>query len=181
MRVQAWLKAAILAAIVVMGMGADASANILVVIDKTSQRMSVTVDGAQRYVWPVSTGRPGYSTPSGSFTPFRMEADHFSQEWDDAPMPYSIFFTRQGHAIHGSYHGGLGEPRSHGCVRISPSNAAILYALVQQEGLGRTKVVLTGTEPGGGGFGFGGFGFGGNRGGPFGPGGNHPGMFLFGQ
>ena len=181
MRVQAWLKAAILAVFVAVAMSGAAWANILVVIDKTSQRMSVTVDGAQRYVWPVSTGRPGYSTPSGSFTPFRMEADHFSQEWDDAPMPYSIFFTRQGHAIHGSYHGGLGEPRSHGCVRISPSNAAILYALVQQEGLGRTKVVLTGTEPGGGGFGFGGFGFGGNRGGPFGSGGNHPGMFLYGQ
>ena len=182
MRAVVWLEALILAAVVAIGMGSTAWANILIVIDKTSQRMSVAVDGAQRYVWPVSTGRPGYSTPSGTYTPFRMEADHFSQEWDNAPMPYSIFFDRQGRAIHGSYHSGLGQPLSHGCVRISPSNAAILYALVQQEGLGRTKVVLTGTEPGGGfGFGFGsGFGFGGNRSVPFG-GGNHSGMFLFGQ
>jgi lipoprotein-anchoring transpeptidase ErfK/SrfK len=163
MRARTLLKAAILAAFVAVGASGAAWANILILIDKSSQRMSVTVDGVNRYNWPVSTGRPGYSTPSGSFTPFRMEADHFSQEWDDAPMPHSIFFTRQGHAIHGSYHGGLGEPRSHGCVRIAPSNAAILYSLVQAEGLGRTKVVLTGTEPGGG-FGFG---FGGNQGGMF--------------
>ena len=182
MRAAGWLKAMILGAFVAVGVSSAAWANILVVIDKTTQRMSVTVDGVPRYVWPVSTGKPGYSTPSGTYTPFRMEADHYSQEWDDAPMPYSIFFDRQGRAIHGSYHGGLGEPRSHGCVRISPSNAAVLYALVQQEGLGRTKVVLTGTEPGGGfGFGFGsGFGFGGNRSDSFG-GRNHSGMFIFGQ
>jgi hypothetical protein len=160
---RAFLKAAILATFVAVATSGAAWANILIVIDKTSQRMSVTVDGVQRYTWPVSTGRPGYSTPSGTFTPFRMEADHFSQEWDDAPMPYSIFFTRQGHAIHGSYHSGLGAPRSHGCVRVSPSNAAILYSLVQAEGLGRTKVVLTGAEPSGG-FGFG---FGGNQWGMF--------------
>jgi lipoprotein-anchoring transpeptidase ErfK/SrfK len=158
MNARAFFNAAILAVLVGIGTSGAAWANILIVIDKSSQHMSVTVDGANRYNWPVSTGRPGYSTPSGTFTPFRMEADHFSKEWDDAPMPYSIFFTRQGHAIHGSYHSGLGAPRSHGCVRISPSNAAILYSLVQAEGLGRTKVVLTGAEPSGG-FGFGLFGF----------------------
>ena len=150
MRARTLLNAAILAAFVVVGADGAAWANILILIDKASQRMSVTVDGVNRYNWPVSTGRPGYATPSGTFTPFRMEEEHFSQEWDDAPMPYSIFFTRQGHAIHGSYHSGLGTPRSHGCVRISPTNAAILYSLVQAEELGRTKVVLTG-----GGFGFG--------------------------
>ena len=150
MRPRTFLKAVILAVLVVASASGTARANILILIDKASQRMSVTVDGVKRYNWPVSTGRAGYSTPSGTFTPFRMEAEHFSKEWDDAPMPYSIFFTRKGHAIHGSYHSGLGTPRSHGCVRISPSNAAILYSLVQTEGLGRTKVVLTG-----GGFGFG--------------------------
>src|ERR1700690_1712581 len=134
-----------------------ARAEVLVRVDKAAQIMTVTVDGEQRYAWPVSTGMADYDTPAGDFQAFRMEADHFSQEWDDAPMPYSIFFTRQGHAIHESYHSGLGAPRSHGCVRISPTNAATLYSLVQAEGLGRTKVVLTGTEPGGGfGFGFGG-------------------------
>ncbi|MGC2589216.1 MAG: hypothetical protein WA445_23540 [Pseudolabrys sp.] len=53
----------------------------------------MTVNGEERYVWPVSTGHSGYDTPSGDFQPFRTEKDHYSQEWDDAPMPNSIFFS----------------------------------------------------------------------------------------
>src|ERR1700692_3989305 len=95
-----------------------ASANILITVDKTAQRMTVAVNGETRWSWPVSTGIPGRDTPSGKFQAFRMEADHFSKEFDDAPMPHSIFFTKVGHAIHGSFdtrH--LGSPASHGCVR----------------------------------------------------------------
>jgi hypothetical protein len=124
---------------------APASASILITVNKSTQQMTVAVDGATRWTWPVSTGRPGYDTPSGRFTAFRMEADHFSKEWDDAPMPHSIFFTAKGHAIHGSFETRhLGSPASHGCVRLSPGNAAKLYALVEEEGLPNTKVVLTG-------------------------------------
>lgn len=127
---------------------APASAHILISIDKSAQRMTVTVDGAHRYTWPVSTGRAGYATPSGSFRTFRMEEDHFSKEWDDAPMPHSIFFTTEGHAIHGSYDmKRLGTAASHGCVRLAPANAAKLFALVKEEGLSNTKVVLTGNAP----------------------------------
>ena len=79
-----------------------AHAALLIQVDKSAQRMTVTVDGKQLYDWPVSTGGGGYDTPSGSFKPFRMEIDHTSDEWDDAPMPYSIFFTKIGHAIHGT-------------------------------------------------------------------------------
>ena len=76
-----------------------------------------------------------------------MEAEHFSKEWDDAPMPHSVFFTKQGHAIHGSFDTKrLGSPASHGCVRLSPTNAAKLFSLVQQEGLPNTQVMLTGSE-----------------------------------
>ena len=64
--------------------------------------MTVEVDGRPLYQWPVSTGKAGYDTPNGKFKAFRMERDHFSKEWDDAPMPFSIFFTQKGHAIHGS-------------------------------------------------------------------------------
>ena len=81
-----------------------AAARLLIEIDKSTQRMTVVRDGAPLYRWPVSTGARGYATPSGSFTPFRMEKDHFSREWDDAPMPHSIFFTKVGHAIHGTEH-----------------------------------------------------------------------------
>ncbi|MGA7490208.1 MAG: L,D-transpeptidase [Xanthobacteraceae bacterium] len=109
--------------------------------------MTVAVDGATRWTWPVSTGRRGFATPSGSYTAFRMEKEHFSKEWDDAPMPYSIFFTRQGHAIHGSYETKrLGTPASHGCVRLQPANAAKLYALVERRGVGNVTVVVTGGD-----------------------------------
>jgi hypothetical protein len=125
-----------------------ASASVLIRVDKAAQIMTVTVDGAQRYAWPVSTGMADYDTPAGEFQPFRMERDHFSREWDDAPMPYSIFFTQEGHAIHGSYdvkH--LGRPASHGCVRLAKANAAVLFALVKEQGVKNTKVTLTGEIP----------------------------------
>jgi len=122
-------------------------AEILIQVDKSAQRMTVSRDGETLFNWPVSTGRPGFATPSGSYTTFRMEAEHYSKEWDDAPMPHSIFFTKLGHAIHGSYDTKrLGTPASHGCVRISPSHAATLFALVKKDGLANTKVVLTGSE-----------------------------------
>ena len=94
--------------------------------------MTVAVDGVERYRWPVSTGLPSYETPNGSFRAFRMEEDHYSKEFDDAPMPHSIFFTKIGHAIHGTDSvNRLGSPASHGCVRLSRENASKLYALVQ--------------------------------------------------
>jgi hypothetical protein len=122
-----------------------AFASILITINKLEQQMTVTVDGVAKYHWPVSTGRFGYGTPSGTFHPFRMEATYFSKEWDDAPMPHSIFFTGQGHAIHGTPHTAtLGRPVSHGCVRLSPANAATLYSLVTAEGMSNTTVVVSG-------------------------------------
>jgi len=132
-------------ALIVFTARAPASAAVLIMINKSSQQMTVEVDGELRWTWPVSTGQLGYDTPSGRYTAFRMEADHFSKEWDDAPMPHSIFFTQQGHAIHGYLDTrNIGRPASHGCVRLTPENAAKLYALVQQQGLPNTKVVLTG-------------------------------------
>lgn len=126
---------------------APAYADLRITVDKSLQLMTVDVDGRTRYVWPVSTGAPGYDTPSGQFTPFRMEADHFSKEWDDAPMPNSIFFTARGHAIHGSSHKSIGRPASHGCVRLEPKNAATLFALVKQAKMANTRIVLTGETP----------------------------------
>src|SRR5258707_4365827 len=124
-----------------------AQAKIDITIDKNAQLMTVAVDGVERYHWPVSTGIPSRETPNGSFRAFRMEEDHFSKEFDDAPMPHSIFFTKIGHAIHGTdSEGRLGTPASHGCVRLSRDNASTLYALVQQEGVLNTTVTLTGSS-----------------------------------
>jgi lipoprotein-anchoring transpeptidase ErfK/SrfK len=135
------------------------AAQIAIVVDKTAQRMTVSVDGQERYVWPVSTGMADYATPTGAFAPSRLAKTHFSREWDNAPMPHSIFFTDAGHAIHGSRATGrLGTPASHGCVRLAPMNASILFNLVAAEGTGNTRIEIVGTDPIGTGFagGFGG-------------------------
>src|SRR5947208_13360259 len=124
-----------------------AQANVSITIDKNAQQMTVAVDGVERYHVPVSSGIPFYETPSGSFRTFRMEEDHYSKEFDDAPMPHSIFFTKIGNAIHGTDSvNRLGSPASHGCVRLSRENATTLYALVQQEGVLNTTVTLTGSS-----------------------------------
>jgi len=126
----------------------SAHADVLIKVNKSSQRMSVLVDGQPRYSWSVSTGKTGHETPVGSFTPSRLAKDHASKEWDNSPMPHSIFFTHRGHAIHGSNATRrLGRPASHGCVRLAPANAAKLFALVKRTGLQNTKIVIQGDEP----------------------------------
>ena len=92
-----------------------APARVLITVDKATQRMRVTVDGKLRYSWAVSTARAPYRTPAGTFHPLWLAKVHYSKEWDDAPMPYSIFFTAAGHAIHSSRAiRQLGRPASHG-------------------------------------------------------------------
>jgi hypothetical protein len=141
------LPALLLALGLACGAAQPACANILIQIDKPSQIMTVSVDGAVRYRWYVSTGATGYSTPPGSYKPFRMEVMHYSQEWDNAGMPHSIFFTSRGHAIHGSNHPGMGTPVSHGCVRLTLNNAATLYQLIAARGMADTTVIVRGPDP----------------------------------
>ena len=114
-------------------------------VDKVSQHMRVSVGGVQRYDWLVSTGGQGFDTPSGNYHIFRMEKEHFSEEWDNAPMPYSMFFTGIGHAIHGSYHvKALGTRASHGCVRLAPENAAVLWDLITKAGFKNNTIAIKG-------------------------------------
>jgi lipoprotein-anchoring transpeptidase ErfK/SrfK len=148
MRTNRLIAPLIAATVAVLMLGQAANADLLITIDKSAQRMTVMVNGNQLYVWPVSTGGRGYDTPSGSFRPFRMEIDHTSDEWDNAPMPYSIFFTKTGDAVHGTYEQrSLGRAVSHGCVRQSVKNAATLWKLVKQEKMANTTVVLSGAVP----------------------------------
>jgi hypothetical protein len=122
-----------------------AQAKVLITINKSTQSMSVAVDGAALYNWAVSTGRSGHDTPNGDFRAFRMERDHHSKEWDDAPMPHSIFFTQGGHAIHGSYEiKKIGTPASAGCVRLAPEHAKKLFALIEEQGVLNTNVKIVG-------------------------------------
>jgi lipoprotein-anchoring transpeptidase ErfK/SrfK len=120
-----------------------AHAGVVVQIDKSSQRMAVSVDGMTRYSWPVSTGRSGYGTPSGVFHPQLMARRWFSRRYYNSPMPHSIFFYG-GFAIHGTYElSRLGGPASHGCVRLHPSHAAALFALVARNGPRNTRIEIS--------------------------------------
>jgi lipoprotein-anchoring transpeptidase ErfK/SrfK len=122
-----------------------AGASVTVRVNNTSQTMSVAVDGMPAYSWRVSTARPGYQTPPGSYRVRRMERMWYSRKYDMSPMPYALFF-RGGYAIHGTYSvGQLGRPASHGCVRLSPGNARTLFSLVQEHG--GARVVVTGLTP----------------------------------
>jgi lipoprotein-anchoring transpeptidase ErfK/SrfK len=122
---------------------AIAQADVLAKISLSGQRMNVYVNGTPVYNWPVSTARPGYRTPVGTFRPTALVRYHRSTIYDGSPMPHSIFFLR-GYAIHGSYEvKHLGRPASHGCVRLHPKNAAALYSLVQKHGPGNTVIQIT--------------------------------------
>lgn len=122
---------------------APACAAVEVNIDLGTQRMHV-VSSTGTYDWPVSTAREGYVTPTGTFPVDHLEAMHRSKKWNNAPMPHSVFFY-YGFAIHGTYETRhLGHPASHGCVRLSPANAAKLYSMVSAEG---GTVNISGTPP----------------------------------
>ena len=121
---------------------ARADAGVLVTVDKTAQQLTVEVDGAVRYRWPVSTARWGYRTPNGTYRVERLERTWYSRKYDWSPMPYSIFFNG-GYAIHGSYEiSRLGRPASHGCIRLHPKNAAVLFELVKERRSATTIVVV---------------------------------------
>ena len=120
----------------------SASAAIVVDIDRSVQRMAVIVDGVPRYNWRVSTARRGYISPPATYHPEMLARHWFSRKYYNSPMPHSIFFYG-GFAIHGSYEiSHLGRPASHGCVRLDPGNAAVLFGLVQREGMSTTTIVI---------------------------------------
>lgn len=103
-----------------------------ITISKSHQMMQVDSDYGS-YQWRVSTARRGYVTPTGTFHPYSLQPMHYSKKYDNAPMPHSIFFSG-GYAIHATPHtGNLGRPASHGCVRLSPANAATLYSIVKRD------------------------------------------------
>ena len=132
-----------LSGLLVFALPAAALAQVVAHISLSTQRMNVSVNGVPRYNWAVSTARPGYRTPTGTFKPTALFRYHASTIYSGSPMPYSIFFLR-GYAIHGSYETKyLGRPASHGCVRLHPSNAAALYSLVKAYGPSNTVIRIS--------------------------------------
>lgn len=120
-----------------------ASADVVARISKSGQTMDVYVHGTHTYSWPVSTGRGRYATPSGTFRPKRLERRWYSTRYNGAPMHYAVFYSG-GYAIHATTEvGRLGNPASHGCIRLAPSHAAEFYSLVRSYGAARTRITIT--------------------------------------
>jgi hypothetical protein len=123
-----------LALVILIAAPTYAVAHVEINVDLGSQTMTVHSGAGETYVWPISSGKAGHATPNGVFRPKAMYVMVHSAKYNNAPMPHSIFFYGQ-YAIHGTNAvGNLGRPASHGCVRISPANAAMLFAMVQKQG-----------------------------------------------
>jgi len=124
-----------------------AQAGVVITVDKSAQQLTVDIDGKTAHRWPVSTARWGYNTPNGTYRPQRLERQWYSRKYDWSPMPYSIFFAG-GYAIHGSNEiSRLGRPASHGCIRLHPKNAAVLFDLVKRN-TGAVRIDIVGNRPG---------------------------------
>jgi hypothetical protein len=131
-----------ISAFLVLGGLTAAHADVLVTVSKSQQRAAIVVDGAEIYRWPVSTGRRGHDTPNGTFRPQRLERHWYSRQYEMTPMPWAVFFHR-GYAMHGTMEAyNLGHAASHGCVRLRPDNAAILYSRVRRQGMANTRIVV---------------------------------------
>ncbi len=119
-----------------------AAPKLVAKIDLSQQRMNVFIGGKRRYSWPVSTGRRGYRTPTGSFSPKYLKRMHYSRKYYNSPMPHSVFFLG-GYAVHGTNAvRRLGRPASHGCVRLSPRNARRLFGLIKAYGKRNTRIKI---------------------------------------
>jgi hypothetical protein len=120
-----------------------AFAGISIRVDLSSQRMTVTTPDGDVRNWPVSSGKQGKRTPTGSYRPTLMKTYHWSRKYH-GHMPHAIFF-RGGYAIHGTDAvGRLGRPASNGCVRLHPSHARELFRLVKEYGQGSTRIAIHG-------------------------------------
>ncbi len=109
----------------------------------SKQMMEVWHEGRKLYEWPVSTARKGKVTPVGMWRGAQwLSKNHRSSLYNNAPMPYAIFYNGN-YAIHGTNQTSkLGRPASAGCVRLSPENARILFNMVRAEGKQNLSVVV---------------------------------------
>jgi lipoprotein-anchoring transpeptidase ErfK/SrfK len=128
--------------IAAFGSQAALAERVVARVSISSQMMKVYHEGRLLFEWPVSTAKAGKITPTGIYTPEVLSKNHRSRRYNNAPMPFAIFYD--GHyAIHGTDQiKRLGQPASQGCVRLHPDNAAILFQMVRAEGMENMRVVI---------------------------------------
>jgi len=119
------------------------SASLVASVSLDTQTMTVSQDGIVTHEWKVSTARQGYSTPVGSWSAKWLSRNHRSRKYDDAPMPFAVFYNG-GYAVHATFETKrLGRPASHGCIRLHPENAATFFSLASRYGLSNTRIVVS--------------------------------------
>lgn len=115
---------------------------VVAIVDLSDQTMHLYVDGALSHIWYVSTGLGGHRTPTGSWNAYWLSPNHRSSLYNNAPMPWSVFFNGN-YAVHGTTAiDNLGNPASHGCVRLHPDNAEIFFKLVESHGIENARVAI---------------------------------------
>lgn len=120
----------------------SSAASVVATVNLSSQTMTVTQGGVVKYRWAVSTARRGKVTPTGSWRAKWTSRNHRSSRYNNAPMPYSVFYSGN-FAVHGTYQSKLlGRPASAGCVRLSVGNAATFYSMARQAGLKNTRIII---------------------------------------
>jgi hypothetical protein len=102
---------------------------VMIVISLAKQRMTVYGSSGVLGHSPVSTGRPGYRTPSGVFTVIQKSRWHRSNIYSGAPMPYMQRITWSGVALHAGVLPGY--PASHGCIRLPSGFASELWGITR--------------------------------------------------
>ena len=119
------------------------AAALVAKVDIATQTMTVVHRGVVKYRWKVSTARRGKVTPTGTWSAKWLSKNHRSSRYNNAPMPYSIFYNGN-YAVHGTNQvNRLGSPASAGCIRLHTQNAALLYKLAQKEGLKNTRIIVS--------------------------------------
>lgn len=136
-----WIAAIVLS---VFFLAHPAMAEVYITVDLSEQVMMVEAPDFQEgyMVWDVSTAKKGMTTPTGEYKPYLLKKMHYSSKYENAPMPYSIFYDG-GYAIHATNAiGKLGTRASHGCIRLHPENAKFLYELVSYYGKDSTFISI---------------------------------------
>jgi L,D-transpeptidase catalytic domain len=118
---------------------------VVVVVSIPEQQARVFRNGVEIGRSTVSTGRSGYPTPTGVFSILEKQREHYSNLYDDAPMPNMERLTWGGVALHAGTV--PGRPASHGCIRLPLAFSERLYEVTSTSS---TLVVVADerTDPG---------------------------------
>jgi L,D-transpeptidase catalytic domain len=110
---------------------------LMAIVALGSQR--ITIYDAEGWIFraPISSGQPGYETPAGVYSVIQKEAEHYSNLYDDASMPFMQRITWSGIALHAGHLPGYAA--SHGCVRMPYDFAEQLFDLTK---LGMRVIVV---------------------------------------